>query len=575
MTTRTVICSTIWASLVLGAPPLAASATEAPKAAAQVADVVRVEMRVTVIAPGSVYLDKGATSGLQAGDRVRVTSTGGRVAEGTIRAVSKNTARVELDPASTNPEVGDLVEATIPRARVAKTATPPTGAAPDPNAPKPVPVPDHPAWAHPEENWAPNQPLLAPAFGLTPEERERRVRGRAWIQMQGTWDEQGATRRYYYGNLGADTTVENPFGQGGTFRVDASIYARTSDADGIDTSSSDSKLRVSRLTYEFGGTEGAPNHWQFGRFLPREFPEFGLVDGMDWNRRLSGGDMIGASVGAMPEPFSDLSSFDDLQATLYWRHALDEERRSSVGVGYQNTWHHGDQDRNLFLLDARISPSKSFLWRSTAWIDVYGSEDVIKDGVDLTEFQTSVSGQTTATTGLGATYSHRTIPELLRDEYSTFTAASIADNRLDRVSAYGWWNASNRARLDARADHWTDQDDSGSTIELGGSLRDTLWDAGEVRAAVFVADGTYSSGPGLRVNGSRSFGRAFASLGYEFIDYEQKDFSGEQRKLGQHALFFTLDVPVFGDWDLSVTGERRFGDEQDSYGLGVLLQTRF
>lgn len=535
------------------------------------ADDVRVEMRVTALGAGNYYLDKGSAAGLAVGDRVRVTTSGGGVAEGTIRGVSKLTARLELDPGSLAPEVGDRVEAWIPKARVAPPASAPTPSAPT----APTAKPDHPAWTHPEENWAPNQPLLAPAFGLAPEERPSRWRGRAWMQAQSTWDQQGGTRRYVFGNTGVDATLENPFGQGGTFRIDTSVWTRSADADGIGESSSETKLRVRRLTYEFGGTEDAPTHWQFGRFLPSEFPELGLLDGLDWTRALDGGDRVGALLGAMPRPTSDLRTFDDVQAAVYWRHAFDDARRNTFGAAYQNTWHHGEQDRNLFLVDARLRPTDAVSWRTSAWIDLYGPGDTVKDGAELTEFQTSANWQTTTTTGVGATYAHRVVPELLRDEYTSYTATQLDRYRLDRVSAYGWWSATHELRFDGRVDHWTDQDDSGSTYEIGGALRDTLWDAGDVRASFFVADGSYSSGPGVRVGASRAFGRAFASLTYEFVDYEQKDVVGDLAQLGQHALYGTLDVPVFEGWDLSLTAERRFGDQQDSYGFGVLLQTRF
>ena len=534
-------------------------------------EVVRVESRVTSNTAGSYYLDKGRAAGIAVGDRVVLYPTGGTTSEGTVRAVSKNTARVELDVGGVGASVGDRVEVVVPRSRLAGDSAP--------NASKPAgqgTAPDHPAWAHPEENWAPNQPLLAPAFGLSPEEREPRIRGRAYIQAQGTWDNQGGTRTYYSGSLGADATMENPFGQGGSFRIDASVWTRGADADGIDSQSQETRLRLSRFTYEFGGTDDRPTRWQFGRFLQHEFPAFGLLDGVEWNRRLGPHDVVGASVGAMPEPFSDMKSFQDLQAAVFYRHSFDEKRRNRVGFGYQNTWHKGEQDRNLFVADADVRPTNDLSLHSSAWIDHYGSEDVVKDqGFELTEFLVSANWNATSTTGLGATYSNRRIPELLRNEFARYDAAQLDRNVLDRVALYGWWMASTALRFDARVDHWSDQDDSGSNVELGGSLRDVLWNEGELRASVFRADGSFSSGPGFRAQGSKAFGRTYASLGYEFVDYEQKDFTGEQRKLGQHAVFGSLDLPVFVDWDLSLTGEKRFGDEQDSYTLSLLMQTHF
>jgi hypothetical protein len=560
-------------------------------------DKVKVEVRVTSVTNASCYLDKGRAAGLEIGDRVLFYSTSGVGSEGTIRAVSKNSARAEIDPGAPAVELGARGEAFVPATRIEKPApvepkpaptTPPSpqqpapkigevppGQVPPPRAP-PRTVPEHPPWQQAPEEWSKDKPLLAPAFGLAPEDREPRLRGRAYVQAQGTRDDSGSTREYFNGNAGFDATLDNPFGDGGSLRMDATLWTRSADADFDDVHTDETRIRLNRLTYELGGTQDDPTRWMFGRFLQREFPQLGVLDGVEWDRRLANGSVLGASAGAMPEPFSDMSSFDDMQAALFYRHAFDESRRNFVGLAYQNTWHDGDQDRNLFVADAAFVPGDRVRLNANALVDWYGSGDEIKDeGFELTELLLSGTWLVTSTSGVGLTYSHRRIPELLRSEFHDYDAPTVRDNELDRVALNGWHMFTPKVRVDARADLWDDHEDSGQTVEAGLSLRNMLWSDGELSAAVFHADGSYSSGPGFRVNASKAFGRTSASLGYTWVDYSQKDFTGEQSELAQQALFGTFDLPLSERCDLSLLGERRFGDEQDAYTLGLMVQWRF
>jgi hypothetical protein len=552
-------------------------------------------VRVTSVTSGSCYIDKGRAAGLQPGDRVTFFPSVGPGSEGTIRSVSKNSARAEFDTGAPPVQTGDRGEVLLPQSRV---APPPAKPAPEPSeaAPKAEPTsappatttpaqaqtqappktPAHPPWQQTPEHWTKDTPLLAPAFGLSPEERESKTHGRAYVQSQGTWDNNGTSRQFLSGSAGADVTMDNPFGHGGFFEADATVWTRSTDAPADDVHTSESDLRINRLTYQVGGGDEDPTRWQFGRFLQHEFPQLGLLDGVEWDHRTHGGDVVGASAGAMPEPFSSLTSFNDLQTALYYRHAFDEARRDTLGFGYQNTWHEGRQDRNLFVADASLRPSDSLTLLTTAWVDYYGSGDVIKDhGFELTELIASGTWIASSAGGVGLTYSHRRIPEILRSEFHAYDAQSVRDNQLDRVTLNGWYQTSPRVRFDGRADYWYDQDDTGSNYEVGTTLHDLVIPEGDLRASVFYAEGSFSSGPGFRLQGSKVFGRSSANLGYEFVDYAQKDFVGQQSQLAQHVLFGSVDFPLSESTDLSILGDRRFGDQQDSWTLGFLLQWRF
>ncbi len=543
---------------------------------------VRIEARVTAVTGTSVYIDRGRVDHVEVNDRVYFHRAVGGTVEGVVRSVAKNSARAELPPGSPPIAIGIRAEISIPEERLRPVETPPSPAEPpppdvpaaqEPPPAAPTAVPAHPPWTHPPESWSEELPLLAPAFGLAPEERERRFDGRVYMRANSTWDQEIENRRYFLGSVGADVRLENPFGQGGELELDGELYQRTASVpDSSDDS--DSRALLRRFSYSFGGTSERPSRFQFGRFLQYEFPELGVIDGVEWSRRMDSGSRFGASVGLYPEPFPEMSS-DDVQAALFYRHAVDSDGRFTLGAAYQQTLHEGDQDRNLFVGTLDYHPLGKLSLRSSVWVDFYGSEDEIKDkSLELTEAQIQADWRFTQGSGVSAYLSHVRFPELLRHEFASLTPEQIRDNHVERAALSGWHDLSEHVRLNARADGWKDQDDDGIAGEIGAGFRDLLYERGEVSFALSHADGSYSSGPGLRLSANKSFGSCFASLSYAFADFEQKDFTGESEQLSQHALYGSVDFPIGTRWDVSLFGERRFGDEQDSYSAGFLLQLR-
>ena len=176
---------------------------------------------------------------------------------------------------------------------------------------------------------------------------------------------------------------------------------------------------------------------------------------------------------------------------------------------------------------------------------------------------------------MSATASHRRYPELLRDDFSTLSPTLIQDGKLDRGSLALAYELSKSTRIDGRVDAWQDQDDSGTTAEVGVSWRDLLYDHGTVSLSVFTADGSFSSGQGARASASRNWGAVFGMLSYEYTSFDQKDFTGQQSSLAHHAVYGTLDLPIDDKWNLSIQADDRFGDEQSAWGLGLMLQLRF
>lgn len=560
----------------------------APRALAE-QDLVRVEAKVTSASGSSLYVDVGRDDGVQAGDRVVLYPPGVTSVEGTIRSVAKRSARLELEPGSAPVPEGTRVEVLVPRERIAKPSEPakpvvtpapsaPAPVAPNPGATEPPPrtPPVHPPWAHPPETWAAEHPLLAPAFGLKPDERARDVHGRAWVDLDLTTDSVGGTKRYLFGRSGADVRVTNPFGAGGELAFDAEVQHRSfSFPDAPDDTQTDFVLR--RFSYAVGGTAEHPTRFEVGRFLAHEFPELGVVDGAEWTLGADGASRVGVNAGGLPEPFAGrMSSFHDYGAALFGRKSIGEDETLRIGGALQNTWHDGAQDRTLVLAETDWRPSPRFAWRGIAWIDHYDSSDTLKSpGFELTELSTQARWRATDDWGASLSASHRRYPELLREDFANLSPVLVQDGKVDRASLALWHAYSRNVRFDARVDAWRDQDDSGSTFELGAAWTDLLLDRSTASLSVFRANGTFSSGVGARASITKAWERAFGMLSLETTSFDQKDFTGVQSSLAHHAVYGSLDLPLGEDWNLSLRAEDRFGDQQSAWSLGMVLQLRF
>jgi len=301
-----------------------------------------------------------------------------------------------------------------------------------------------------------------------------------------------------------------------------------------------------------------------------------VLDGVEWTERTAGGSAFGASFGAMPEPFPTMPNDDDVQAAVYFRWAADRERKLSWGLAYENTWHRGEQDRNLVVSTLDWIASRTFNVHASAWVDYYGPGDTIKpDGFELTEFAASASWRTSERSSVHVNASARKYPEMLRTEFVPMTPEQILDNHIERVGT-GWSGMlGTRTRASARVDLWQDQDDSGTTFDASVGWRDLLWKHGELVLSGNYSDGSYSSGPGGRVSATKAWGAAFGTLAYSFTSYDQKGFTGTAATVANQSIFASIDLPVGKAWDLSIYGDRRFGDELDTWDLGLGLQMRF
>lgn len=545
-----------WSGCVWALFPLAAAYAgngETP-AAGEDANATReelVEVRVTAQSGTSVYVDRGSDAKLAVGDRVVFLPSGAAPVEAVVRSTTKQSARVEL-AVDTALELGTRGEAHVDA---------------DPERL------EHPPWERPLGEGASELPLLAPYETAAANSAPTKWRGRVTTSVDWTEDVENSGT-YWLGRTGVAATAENPFGRAGAFEFDFDLFARRAEV-GDSSDESESNLRIERLSYEWGGTRYEDTHWQVGRFFSSEFPEFGVLDGGEFVKRLSNGDRVGAHLGFLPEPTPEMDTGADVSAAVFYRFVRGANEEFSLGAGFQKTWHEGDADRDLFVAHLDWRPTKDWTLWSSAWVDLYGSNDVQKSGAELTQFFLNSSWRASRTAGLGVHASQFRFPELLRNEFDQVTASSILDAESTRIGVDGWKDLTQDFRLSARVDHFSDQEDDGFGASVRGTWRELFFDQSRFDAGVFHDQGVYSTVTGAHVGLSKTLELGQVSGTYEFAQHENDDFSGALGTLDQHSLRGSWQKSFGRDWSLSLFLDRRFGDELDAWSLGFYLVRRF
>ncbi|MCA8964510.1 MAG: hypothetical protein H6838_00795 [Planctomycetes bacterium] len=538
-----------------------------------------VALRVASVRPGGkLVIDRGNRDHVEVGDRVVLLPRGGAILHAVVREIEERSALVELIDRTATVPVGSKGHVLVPRARLAApTPPPPAPVEPaNPDVPKPVgQEPDAPVVAptprQPEEEpWRPGMPLLGTTRPPHPKERPARATGYlyAGANLVRTLD----TFSHSYARTGADMEVENVDGLGSTLRF-AGEFDWSTEYNG----ETGTDLRLFEFSYERGGTRGEPLRWQVGRFLPRDMPEFGLLDGAEIGYRRENGDRFGASLGYLPELDDDMNSFEDLQVAAWYLWNADLGERTSWGLGYQKSWHHSKQDRDLLVAKLRVLPSEGWDFATTIWLDYYyGRDDGKGTTFGLTRALVSTSRRWQGGSGLEFHYDHEEYPELLRQELpQTLLPQTILDAHNDRLTGHAYWRTDGGSLWRLRATGWTDQDASGGTVEIGCEFDGLLQSAARTGLTLFEVQGLTSSVTGVRVDhgGDFSFGRL--DMLYELGLVHHDDQPTDRDDMLQHRLGALCTSDLGGQWSGTFFADATLWDSEFSYGLGIYLQRRF
>ncbi len=512
---------------------------------------VRVEVVVTAVSGGEVYLNRGSDEGLRVGDRVELLPDAGARLIGTIRSLSRASSRATFDGGVSGVPIGTRGEVLVPADRERDTAAI--------------------EWSHPPLEWNDETPLLAPVASRPPEERDMRVRGRSYLSYD-TSDDRENDQRFTSARGGIDLEFENPFARGGRLAIDLDYFARDVELSG-GSDDSDTRFRVDRLSYRHGVLRGRSSGYEVGRFLHGTFPELGVIDGFEYTRRLASGNVVGASAGFLPLPSDEMRTGDDLAASAFYRYVSGEEERLVLGAALQKTWHKGAADRDLLVGTVDFHPSSQSLVYATALVDYYTSGDDLKTStLELTQLHAGANWRFYGGHGVGGFVSHLKWPDVDREEFSV-PDATVRDGFVTRVGTNAWVATSKRTRVDARIAKWNDESDAdGGDGSLRLTLRDVLYARGTVTLEAFANTGEFSDSSGFRVAASRRFTSGFLRVDWSSTELDQEDFIGGQRVLGRDSVRASYDWDVAPGWGFSAYVESITGDEQDARGLGFNLQ---
>lgn len=554
---------------------------------AQGARDVRVDLRVTGVAgAGRVVIDHGAEVGLAVDDRIVFRPRTGEPVDGVVVGLEGRRATVALTDPGRDLAVGTRAEAWIPRSRleaapeedqaegaqeVEPDVEPGEEDGGDAAETTPVVTPEHPPWERDE--WEPGMPLLSEIRAVLPEDREVTLSGRAYSIYDQTITTD-SDRSQHFWRTGADVTIDNPYGRGGSLNLDAELnFRRTRVPD--DEDEDRGRLRIDRLSYTLGGTRFRPERIEFGRFLQR-VPEFGVLDGIDYERRVEGGNRIGVSVGYLPEPDYEQKTGRDLQISAHYEWLYDESERFTVLGGFQKTWHEGDADRDLFLARVRFLPPGPWSFHGAAWIDLYRPDDEVKDGgTEITQAYATATRTFESGDGLSFGFDRLRYPELLRDEFRPPDPATLLDGGYDRIHADGWRWLNERQRFHARLGLWDGDEEGGGDLELGMDIERFQDRDARLTGDLFLIRGEFSSVFGGRVTytGHAAAGDWYAL--YELSRHDQDGFGDDNDDLLQHRARGGRAFTSRQGWSLNGYGEAVVERDDVSLTLGVAFQHGF
>ncbi len=535
----------------------------------------RVEFRVTTARNGYAMIDRGTRDGLRKGDRVFFLPREGGTYPGIVDAIDDRSATIELADPGFLPGPGTRGAAQVPADRFVDEGAPPSEGTGDAAATEPgSEVPEHPEWENKDEEFKSGQPLLAKVQPVRPEERPKSVHARTYMIGDQIWSSED-DREDSFLRLGADVEIENLTGRGDMLHLEGEInYRRTQVPD--DDDENQGRLRPERFSYSWGGTRFAPERIEIGRFLSNGMSEFGVVDGVEWGRRLENGHTWGVSAGWMPEPDKSFESLQDFQVSGYYRWIADASEQLSAAAGFQKTFHNSDADRDLLVTKLAYLPMQGWNFLGTAWVDYYTSGDDAKgSGLGLTQLYMTSGTRSKRGDTLDFVYSHIEFPEIDREEFLPIEDDQLADDHNDRLAMRLRSQVTPQTRWTGSIGVWADEDEEGADGELGIERRNWIFQNSVSSLSLYGVNGRHSDALGWRTALAWDAPGGRWAAEYEFGLNQVDVFDEDNNDIPQHRLRVNRDYQTLSGWNFSGSVELGFWDDENSVGIGIYIQRSY
>ncbi|HEB53487.1 MAG TPA: hypothetical protein ENI87_09560 [bacterium] len=554
---------------------MALAATMAAQDAAGGDGITKLALRVASVRPnGQCIIDRGRRDKVMVDDRVILSPRGGQPLPGRVVQVENRTALVRLLDPKAKVVAGVRGYVLLPKERVQKKVRQrPDGGVPagsgEGEAGQSAQLADQLDQAG-EEEWRPGMPLLGRHRAPRPDERPSRLRGRVYGSGNLVRTLDSFSQSFLA--TGADVDINNVGGRGGRLRFHGEYFRSKEFNDKVRND-----LRLYELSYERGGTRFDPVHWQVGRFLPRDMPEFGVLDGATLGYRQENGSRFGGSVGFLPELDDDMQTFADFQLALWYVWNQDVAERLSFAMGYQKTWHRGRLDRDLVILRSRYLPTSGWDVSASAWVDIYDANDVLKnEAFEVTRANVFASRRWQGQGGVEWFYDHEEYPELRRNENpQVLLPQTLIGAYVDRVSSRLWLDSGSGASAFARLTAWVDEETVGGAVEVGGTWADLWGDGSTTTVAGFHIEAPSNNVTGVRLQHGVSGTMGRLDLLYELGFVHFDDQPSDVAELLQHRLGVLLATDIGRGWDANFTVDTTLWDTDASFALGFYLQRLF
>lgn len=528
---------------------------------------VRLSLRVSSTGP-SVIIDRGTSDGVDVGDLVLLFLHEG----GTVRAViaqpNERSSTIELQGGVAQPPVGTRGEVLVPRERFEAT---------EPDEPEDEPlgiieVPEHPPWENDDEGYVEGQPLLAEIGTVRPEERATVRTGRVYL-ISDFFRTVNSERSDNFTRLGFDLRYQNPWDRGGELNIDAEVNNRAVTLDENDDDLFETNARIDRLSYVIGGNRFLEDRKAYGRFLSYGMPEFGVIDGFEFTRETKRGQLLGWSIGAMPEPDADYDTFNDFQVSAHYFWQLPDFPGFTLHSGYQKTFHNGDADRDLFIFKLRHELSENWDLRGTTWVDYYGSDSNVKDsGLELTQAIVTATRLWDSGDGVVLSYDWLRFPDIDRNEFLFVNADQIRGDRFWRAGADGWHYLDGGDRVSGGFSVWQDEDEAGTEFEASYDAQNFLLSRSLTSVLLFYNASRFADSFGVRGSLRRELDNGHWSLSGEAARNRQNGFSDNLDDLPRIRGRASRGLRTLSGWDIEVYTEGTTWDQDHSWAVGLFAQ---
>jgi hypothetical protein len=392
----------------------------------QAGEVV-VTSRITYQVPDGVYVNAGTDKGLQQGLVGTVHLDDGHLFPFEVLHSARNTALLRVDGLDTTRRNlrDQSIELAFESAKQTETSSTPKTSPPsdsDPSSPAPGE----------DEAFV---PLLTPVKRAPNLPRHENIsHGRVQVRhaFQSDSDNQ---LDYAITRVNSSGSIERLQGSPWSFDWSGNIKYRSGDAYRNHSDYESLRPDIYRAVFQHPLEEGG--FLRFGRFLPRELPGIGYLDGVQSEIRSSGPWRIGAVAGFKPDRVDLGASAEEPTVAGYATVEAGQRNKNyySGTVGLLSSLFDGQANRLALLVDQRARLGTRLNLYSTAEIDFGVADTSTSSSVQLTRLNLIASSKISRSFTLRAGLDHWQRPDTLDQR----DLLSIQDDRLFDNGYWRYW----------------------------------------------------------------------------------------------------------------------------------------